>query len=135
MYFNNIHVLIYLVVGLVGCIVGQLVGMMNVRLINGEKVFEKGSLKKYKIELVPHYVMMVTMFALYIFLLYTCGIDKSWHTNITTVSYFILLPLLMSAFVVDAKKRIIPNRLVLTIFEIGILLRNHESYRNIICFK
>ncbi len=121
MYFNNIHVLIYLAVGFIGCIVGQLIGMMNKRLLNGERIFGKESLKKYKNEVVPHYCMMGTMFILYIFLLYMCGIDKSWHTNITTISYFILMPLLISAFVIDLKEKIIPNRLVLTIFEIGLL--------------
>ncbi len=65
---------------------------------------------------------MGIMFFSYIILLYVCGFDKNWHTNIRTISYFLLLPLIISAFIIDLKKQIIPNRLVLTIFEIGILV-------------
>lgn len=122
MYFNNIHILIYLAVGLIGCLVGQLIGLVNERLINHERIFEKGSLKKFKKDFVPHYGLMTTMFILYILLLYACGFDKSWHTNIKTISYFCLMPLLISAFIIDYKKHIIPNRLVLTIFELGMIV-------------
>ncbi len=127
MYFNNIHILIYLLVGFIGCVVGQMVGIINEKLINGEKIFEKGFFKKIKKGFVPHYKLMITMFILYIALLFMSGIDNNWHTNIRTLSYFILMPLLVSAFVIDLKKQIIPNRLVLTIFEIGLLITFFEG--------
>lgn len=127
MYFNDIHILIYLAVGLVGCIVGQIIGLVNSRLMNNEKIFEKGSLKKFKIECVPHYRLMILMFVLYIVLLYACGIEKNWHSNIRIVSYFLLLPLLICAFKIDLKKQIIPNRLVLTIFELGLIVTFFEG--------
>lgn len=121
MYFNNIHILIYLIIGLIGCIVGQCVGLVNERLANHEKIICRGSLKKFKIEFVPHYILMIVMFVTYIGILYSCGIDKNWYSNIKLFSYFILMPLLLSAFMIDLKKQIIPNRLVLTIFELGLL--------------
>ena len=127
MYFNDIHILIYVIVGLIGCLVGQLMGMINQRLINHEKIFEKGSFKKFRIEFVPHYMLMAMNFILYIVLLYACGLDKSWHVNIKTISYFILMPLLLSAFMIDLKKQIIPNRLVLTIFELGLIITFFEG--------
>ncbi len=40
-----------------------------------------------------------------------------WYANIKNLSYFLLLPLLISAFVIDWRKQIIPNRLVLTILK------------------
>lgn len=48
MYFNNIHIIIYLIVGLIGCIVGQVLGLINKRLENHERILEKGSLKNLK---------------------------------------------------------------------------------------
>ncbi len=123
MYINNIHILFYLLAGLIGCIEGQIVGMINKRLIDHEKIIGKGSLKQFKQELIPHYGIMMIMFILNIVLLYVCGIDfNNWYGNIKIVSYFILLPFLISAFLVDLKAEIIPNRLVLTIFEIGLIL-------------
>lgn len=97
-------------------------GMANQRLINHEKIIEKGSIKKFKIEFIPYYGLMSAMFVLFMGLLYVCGIDmQNWYANIGTVSYFILLPLIVSAFLIDLKEQIIPNRLVLTIFEIGLI--------------
>ena len=120
MYFNDIHILIYLLVGLIGCVVGEIVGLVNERFMNNEKIFETGSLKRFKREFVPHYRLMILMFVLYVGILYSCGLEKNWHSNIELISYYILLPLLICVFRLDFKKQIIPNRLVLTIFEIGL---------------
>ncbi len=128
MYFNDIHILIYLVVGLLGCVVGQVIGLVNERLINHERIIENGSLKRFKKEFIPHYGLMTIMFILYDIVLYVWGIDReNWYANVKLVSYFILLPLLVSAFVIDWKKQIIPNRLVLTIFEAGLLVTFYEG--------
>ena len=121
MYFNNIHILFYLLIGLLGCIVGQILGMVNERLIKHERIFEKGSLKKFKIEYEAHYGFMTLMFIFYALILFTCGIDNSAHSIIKLVSYLILAPMLLSAFVIDFKEQIIPNRLVLTMFEVGLI--------------
>lgn len=120
MYFNDIHILIYLLLGLIGCVVGEIVGLVNERFMNDERIFEEGSLKRFKREFVPHYRLMILMFVLYVAILYMCGIEKNWHSNIELASYLILLPLLICVFRLDWKKQIIPNRLVLTIFEIGL---------------
>lgn len=107
---------------------GQIIGMINIRLINHERIIEKGSLKKFRIEYNSYYGLMLIMFILFVVLLYVCGIDMEyWYANIKTVSYFVLLPLLVSAFLIDFKEQIIPNRLVLTIFEIGLLFTFFEG--------
>lgn len=95
--------------------------------MNNEKIIEKGSLKKFKREFIPHYILMTLMFILYVTLLYSCGIDKTWHSVIKLFSYFILMPMLICAFMIDWKKQIIPNRLVLTIFEIGLAITFFEG--------
>ena len=130
MYFNDIHILIYLILGFIGCIVGQVIGMLNNRLMNHEKIIEKGSLKKFKREFVPHYGLMTIMFILYVAILYICGIEDTWHSNIKLVSYILLMPMLVSASIIDWKKQIIPNRLVLTIFELGLLITFFEGILN-----
>lgn len=95
--------------------------------MNNEKIIEEGSLRKFKNEFVPHYTLMIVMFVLYVVLLYVCGIDKTWHSNVKLVSYFVLMPMLVCAFIIDWKKQIIPNRLVLTIFEVGLLVTFFEG--------
>ena len=49
MYFNDIHIILYLVVGLLGCLVGQIVGMLNERFANHKKIFSKQAFKEMKI--------------------------------------------------------------------------------------
>lgn len=121
MYFNDIHILYYLLIGLIGCVVGQLLGMVNERLIKHERIFEKGSLKKFKIEYEAHYGFMTLMFIFYVAILFVLGFEKSWHCAIQLGSYLLLAPMLLSAFVIDFKEQIIPNRLVLTMFEVGLI--------------
>lgn len=95
--------------------------------MNNEKIIEEGSLRKFKNEFVPYYTLMIVMFVLYVVLLYVCGIDKTWHSNVKLVSYLLLMPMLVCAFIIDWKKQIIPNRLVLTIFEVGLLVTFFEG--------
>ena len=38
------------------------------------------------------------------------------------IDYFIVTPMLLSAFVIDYRQQIIPNRLNLTMFEIGLII-------------
>ena len=121
MYFNYIHVGFYLLIGLFGCLVGQILGLVNERLIRHERIFEKGSLKKFKIEFEPHYGLMTIMFIFYDVILFVCGFEKTWHSVIQLGSYLLLAPMLLSAFLIDLKEQIIPNRLVLTMFELGLV--------------
>ena len=62
MYFNNIHILVYLIVGFIGCAVGQMVGILNDKLIDNEKILEKGFFKKLRKGFVPYYKLMIIMF-------------------------------------------------------------------------
>ena len=47
---------------------------------------------------------------------------KTFLDNIELIRYLILTPMILSAFIIDYKEQIIPNRLNLTIFECGIIL-------------
>ena len=64
--------------------------------------------------------MIITSF-LYIAILYRYGIGSTWTENLDLIKYLILTPMLLSVVVIDYKLQIIPNRLNLTMFEIGLI--------------
>ena len=54
-------------------------------------------------------------------MLYKFGVKNTVIENLELIKYLILTPMLMSVFAIDYKLQIIPNRLNLTIFEIGLV--------------
>lgn len=122
MYFNNVHILIYVAIAVVGFLVGKLVNWCNYRLPEYKKVFSKEIFSREKKDYKPNLLLsLITMF-IYIVLLYVFGIQKTFLGNLELIKYLILTPMLLSAFIIDYKLQIIPNRLNLTMFEIGIIL-------------
>ena len=63
---------------------------------------------------------MIITAIIYLVLLTMYGIRNQFLNNLQLIKYVILTPMLISAFVIDKKYQIIPNRLNLTIFEIGL---------------
>ena len=57
---------------------------------------------------------------LYVVILYIFGIKDTFIANLDLIKYYILTPILLAIFVIDYKHQIIPNRLTLTMFEIGL---------------
>ena len=130
MYFNNIHILIYLAIGLFGCLMGQIFGMISPRLAEHKDLFTKEAFKEMKINYEAHYLSMIVVSILYIILLFVVGIDfKIWYANIDLVAYVFLIPLIVSAFVIDVKYEIIPNRLIIFMLEIGLI----SAFANGVC--
>ncbi|MFR8104667.1 MAG: prepilin peptidase [Clostridia bacterium] len=119
MYFNNVHILYYVLFGLVGLLIGHFMNWCNHRLPEYKKVFSK-DFRKEKVK--PNYWMMLANAGLYIALLYCFGIDTtSWMGNLELIKFLILTPMLTSVFAIDYKHQIIPNRLSLTLFELGLI--------------
>ena len=58
---------------------------------------------------------------IYISLVYILGIKDTFIENLDLIKYIVLTPMLLSAFVIDFKHQIIPNRLNLTILEVGLV--------------
>ncbi len=58
---------------------------------------------------------------IYVTLIYVIGIKDTLIANLDLIKFLILTPMLLSVFVIDYKLQIIPNRLNLTIFEIGFI--------------
>lgn len=125
MYINDLHILAYLAVGILGLIVGQFVDWCNLRLPEYKKVFSKEFFSEYLKNCRPKYILMIIIAVAYVALLYFNGI------NIDTIKYIILIPMLISAFVIDLRLQIIPNRLTLTIFEVGLVITFLTTLLNI----
>ena len=122
MYINDTHIVFYIIVGLLGLFVGQFVDWMNKRLPEYKKVFTKEIFQEHKINPKANYKLMLITMALYLALLYRYGIQNTIIGNLNLIKYLILTPMLLSAFVIDFKQQIIPNRLNLTIFEFGLII-------------
>lgn len=121
MYPNDVHIAYYIGAAILGLLVGQFVDWMNVRLPEYKKVFSKDIIKTYKEKFKPNYILMFLTAIIYVTLIYIYGIKDTLIANLNLIQYMILVPMLLSAFVIDYKLQIIPNRLNLTIFEVGVV--------------
>ena len=121
MYINDVYIVYYVIALFLGLIIGEIVGWLNDRLPEEKKVFSKDFFIEHKINFKPHYILMLITSIIYIGLVYKFGIKDTIVANLDLIKYAILTPLLLSAFVIDYRLQIIPNRLNLTIFEIGII--------------
>ena len=115
MYISEIHILWYVFAGIIGLFVGQFIDWCNERMPEYKKVFSKEFFTEYLKNCRPKYILMTIMVVAYVTLLYSLGF------SLNTLKFAILIPMLLSAFCIDYKLQIIPNRLTLTIFEIGLL--------------
>ncbi len=130
MYYNDVHILYYVLFGVIGLIVGQFVDWCNKRLPEYKKVFSKDLLKEYKTSFKPNYKLMIVTAVIYVIMLYVFGLDDDWINNIRLIKFMILTPMLLSTFVIDYHLQIIPNRLNLTIFEVGLVFTFLEGMIN-----
>ena len=121
MYINDINILHYVFVGIIGLFVGQFIDWCTIRLPDYKKVFSKEFFTEYKINFKPNYILMLSTAVIYIALLYFIGIKDTLIANLDLIKYMLLTPLVLSAFCIDYKLQIIPNRLNLVIFEIGLV--------------
>jgi len=121
MYINDIYLGYYIGFIILGIFVGEFVSWMNKRLPEYKKVFSKDIFREYKVQFKPNYILMFVMAAIYVGLLYVYGIKETIIANLDLIKYMILAPMLISACMIDFKLQIIPNRLNLTIFEVGLV--------------
>jgi leader peptidase (prepilin peptidase)/N-methyltransferase len=124
MYINDLHILTYVVAGIIGLFIGQFVDWCSLRMPEYKKVFSRDFFKEYLKNTKLKYLLMVIVAVAYVALLYFTGL------TIDTVKFMVLIPMLMIAFLVDYKLQIIPNRLTLTIFEFGLIFTFAETLLN-----
>jgi len=121
MYLNDVHIAYYVVAAILGLFAGQLVDWLNKRLPEYKKVISKDIIQEYKMNFKPNYILMLINSVIYVALIYVYGVKDTLIANLDLIKFMILTPMLLSAFVIDYKLQIIPNRLNLTMFEIGII--------------
>ena len=121
MYFNDVNIGYYIIVSIIGLFVGELVNWMTKRLPKKKSIITNGAIKEYKAQFKPNYILMILTAVIYISILYKFGIKATFIENLDLIKYLILTPMLLSIFVIDYKTQTIPNRLNLTIFEIGLV--------------
>ena len=122
MYFNNVHIIFYVIIAIIGFIVGKFVSWCNLRFPEDKKIFSRDFFKENKAgNIKGSYIMMITTAVIYIALLFKFGIKAEIIKNLDLIKFLVLTPMLLSSFGIDLKHRILPNRLNMTMFEIGII--------------
>lgn len=127
MFINDIHIFIYVGLGILGLLVGRLVEVLNENLPNHKPIFCKETLKSYFKLSKSNFIITVLMSVIYIIILYTNGF-RDW---LKLLEYLFLSPMLVSAFYIDWKQQIIPNRLTLTMWEVGIIFSVLRGINNL----
>ena len=122
MYINDIHILYYVLVGIIGLFVGQFVDWCNKRLPEEKKVISRDFFKIYLKNTKPNYILIILTAIIYIGILYFFG-----NNIVKLLEYLFLAPMLLSVFCIDYKFQIIPNRLNLSLFEVGLLFTFVEA--------
>lgn len=126
MYINDVSIIAYVIVAILGAIAGEITDILNYFLPKHKKIFSKENFKEYLSSATPKYLLMVIHIFIY------CGILFRYGTNdINTIKYMVLTPMIISAFYIDHKKQIIPNRLTLTIFEVGLIFTFIQGVSNL----
>jgi type 4 prepilin-like proteins leader peptide-processing enzyme len=128
MYINNIHILGYFFIGLFGMFLGQFMNWVNIRFAHHKKVFCKELFTQYIPNQKLNMFLMFSIMALYVAILYLFGL------NLVTFKYLLLTPLLISVLTIDFKEHIIPDRLILILFEIGMLFSIIEGFDSLNIF-
>lgn len=131
MYFNDVHIIYYVLLIILGGFIGQFIDYCNRCFIKEEKIFSKETFKKYKRIMLPNYALILITAIGYILLLYKFGLKENFNENLELIKYIMLLPMLECVFVVDFKEQIIPNRLNLLMFEIGLIFVFLQGFSNI----
>ena len=132
MYFNDVHIVLYLVIFIVGLFVGQIVSWCNKRLPEHKKILSLEFFKEQKKNgFNKPYGIMILTGIIYIGLLYRFGIQETIISNFTLMKYIILTPMLLSIFTIDYKHQIIPNRLTLTMMELGLIIAFLYGFSNV----
>lgn len=131
MYLNDIPVLYYIIFIILGIIAGQFTDWMTKRSIDEKKIFSKDIITEYKKKIKPNYILITITVVIYLTLLVLKGISETLWGNLSLIVYVIITPILISMFIIDYKCQIIPNRLNLTLFEIGLVFAFLTGFTNI----
>lgn len=127
MFINDIHIFWYVGIGLLGLIIGRFLGLVNKNLPEHKTIFSVDTIKEYLKNTNANYGLMVAISVIYIALLRIVGIEDI----LQLAGFIILVPMLASAFLIDYKLQIIPNRLTLTMWETGLIFSFLRGLNNL----
>ena len=116
MYIDGVSIIAYVIVAILGAISGEVADILNYFLPRHKKIFSRANFKEYLETATPKYLLMVVHILIYIGILKKFGSDSR-----DVAKYIVLTPMIISAFCIDCKRQIIPNRLTLTMFEVGLI--------------
>ena len=116
MFIEDIHIFWYVGIGILGLIVGRFISLMNKNLPEHKEIFDVQVIKDFLKDTDANYTIMVITSVIYIALLRVIGMGDI----IELIQFLVLTPMLISAFCIDYKLQIIPNRLTLTMLEVGL---------------
>ena len=122
MYINDTHIGFYIAAAIIGLLMGQVADWVAKRLPENKKIISRDIIRACRVQFRPNYILMLITSAIYVGLVYMFGIQNYLIGNLELIKYALLTPMLLSAFVIDWKSKIIPNRLNLTMFEVGIII-------------
>ncbi len=122
MYINDVNVIFYILAIIFGGVTGRIVEWAKERLPENKKIITLEYLKKRKRITKTTIILIIVNAILNVVILYKYGIQETLIENLELIKYIILIPILLIVFTIDYKHRIIPNRLSLTMFEIGIII-------------
>ena len=126
MYINDVNIIAYVIVAILGAVSGEITDVLNYFFPKHKKIFSRKNFKEYMSTATPKYLLMVIHIFIYIGILLRYG-----TSSVNTIKYMVLTPLIISAFCIDYKRQIIPNRLTLTIFEVGLIFMFIQGISNI----
>lgn len=115
MYINNLPIYYYFLIGVIGMLAGQYMDWVIKRLKSKERVICKDFFSSYLKAFHINIPLMFITAILYIAILYFNGM------TIKCLEFLLITPPLFGVFEIDRTDHIIPNRLVLCIFEIGVI--------------
>lgn len=127
MFIGSVHIFYYVAIGLLGLFIGRLIPLINENLAQHKKIFDTEIIKEYlKISNINYVIMLITAI-LYIALLRVIGMEDI----VELLQFLVLTPMLISAFYIDFKSQIIPNRLTLTMLEVGVVFSFLRGINNL----
>lgn len=121
MYYNDVHIFYYVVIAIIGGLIGQLIDWAAKRMPDNKRLISK-DFRSYLKNFTPKYIFILANALIYIGLLYRYGIQDTFIANLDLIKFLILSPMLITACIIDFRLQIIPNRLNLTIFEVGLFI-------------
>mgnify|MGYP004670957883 FL=1 len=90
MYINDINIIAYVIVAILGAVAGEITDILNYFLPKHKKIFSRENFRDYLNSATPKYLLMVIHILNYIGILYRYG-----TSDINTVKFMVLTPMII----------------------------------------